>query len=160
MAAPSVCHGHAVFYPPGQTFVIRDKTSNLQWPLDSRALAYWADGSLKWTAHSVNGRIEYWPDGYAVQGAPHQEEFENFVKVVNQGPSLLVTSSMGLQLKFAAPGGSSFLEDLSLDGKTVCTAAAVVASINAVKCRRVSRRLKPKMWPSATKPSGRARLWG
>lgn len=121
------------FYPPGQTFVIRDKTGTLQWPLDSRELAYWGDGSLKWTAHSVSGHIDYCPDGYTVQGAPHQEDFKGCVKVESQGTSLLVTSSQGLQLKFAAPGASSFLEHLSLDGKTVCAAASVVASINAIE---------------------------
>lgn len=120
-------------YQPGQTFIIADEIENLQWPLDSRELAYWDDGSLKWTAHSISGHIGYYPAEYTVQGAPHQEEFKGCVKVERESDSLLVTSSQGLQLRFAAPGGSSLLENLSLDGKTVCTGATVVASINETK---------------------------
>ncbi|KAJ5160089.1 uncharacterized protein N7482_007093 [Penicillium canariense] len=114
-------------YQPGQTFVIEAKGT--QWPLDSRELAYWADGSLKWTAHSVSADIGY-SDQYTVTGLSHPHGFSPGIEIKQQANSLSVTSPSGLHLWFAAPGSSSILQQLDIDGQIVCSAATVVSSIN------------------------------
>ncbi|KAJ5653932.1 hypothetical protein N7490_000935 [Penicillium lividum] len=114
-------------YFTNQTFVIENGVN--QWPLDSREGAYWPDGSLKWTAHSVSGDICF-SEEYTVKGAPHPMEIPRGVKAEQQGSSLVVTTQGGLVLKFAAQGSQSILESLTLNGRSLCSKATVVASIN------------------------------
>lgn len=78
-------------YQPGQKFVIEAKDA--QWPLDSRELAYWADGSLRWTAHSVSGNIDY-SDEYTVKGVSHPPEPTASITIEQQELSLSVTSQV------------------------------------------------------------------
>ncbi|KAJ5939083.1 hypothetical protein N7466_002217 [Penicillium verhagenii] len=114
-------------YSPNQTFVIGNDSN--QWPLDSREIAYWADGSLKWTAHSVSSEIIY-SEEYKVKGAPHPTKIIEGVKIEQEGSSISVKTCEGLALKFAAPGSSSILESLAVDGRSLCSNATVVAFIN------------------------------
>jgi hypothetical protein len=114
-------------YQPSQQFVIENDDN--QWPLDCREVAYWADGSLKWTAHSVSGDIGY-SEEYKVKGAPHPIGIPEGVKVEQQGSHLLVTTHEGIVLRFAAPGSSSILESFTVNGRSLCSNATVVASIN------------------------------
>lgn len=113
-------------YQSGQVFVIQ--ANDTQWLLDSRELAYWADGSLKWTAHSVSGNIDY-SDEYTVKGVSHPPEPTASI-TIEQQESLSVTTANGLYLRFPGPGSSVILEKLEIEGHTVCSAASVVASIN------------------------------
>ncbi|KAJ6102693.1 hypothetical protein N7486_005120 [Penicillium sp. IBT 16267x] len=115
-------------YHPNQTFVI--ESDGNQWPLDCREIAYWADGSLKWTAHSVSGDIGY-REEYKVKGAPHSTESHGGLMVEQKGSRLLVTTQGGMVLKFAAPGSSSILESLAVNGRSLCSSATVIASINS-----------------------------
>ncbi|KAJ5546383.1 hypothetical protein N7494_003968 [Penicillium frequentans] len=114
-------------YHSNQTFVI--ETDGNQWPLDCREVAYWADGSLKWTAHSVSGDIGYGEE-YKVKGAPHPIVSQEDVKVERQGSKLRVITQGGLLLQFSAPGSSSILESLALNDRSLCSNATVLASIN------------------------------
>ncbi|KAJ5107132.1 hypothetical protein N7456_003807 [Penicillium angulare] len=114
-------------YSTGQTFVIASGDS--QWPLDSREIAYWADGSLRWTAHSVYGDIDY-NEGYEVKGAPHPKEPLQGVKVKSQASQVSVKTQKGLYLRFSSPGSPSILESFEVDGQIICSNATVVASIS------------------------------
>ncbi|KAJ5370737.1 uncharacterized protein N7496_006829 [Penicillium cataractarum] len=119
-------------YQPGQGFVIEAKDA--QWPIDSRELAYWADGSLRWTAHSVSGNIDY-AEEYTVKGVSHPPKPTGSITIGQQESSLSVTSPTGLYLRFAAPGSSSILEHLDIQGQPICSGATVVASINEKEYR-------------------------
>lgn len=114
-------------YFPGQTFVIEG--AGTQWPLDSRELAYWTDGSLKWTAHSVSGDIGYSKE-YIVKGGEHPEKLPKGVEVEQIDSRLLVTTASGTVLEFAAPGSASLLEKFQVDGRSHCSRATITASIN------------------------------
>lgn len=117
-------------YQSGQKFVIQ--ANDAQWPLDSRELAYWADGSLKWTAHSVSGNIDH-SDEYTVKGISQRVEPTASITINQKESHLSVTSASGLYLRFPAPGSSLILENLEIEGRTVCSAATVVASINGTE---------------------------
>ncbi|KAJ5690152.1 hypothetical protein N7462_004544 [Penicillium macrosclerotiorum] len=114
-------------YQPGQSFVIEG--DGTQVPLDCREIAYWADGSLKWTAHSVSGNLGH-STQYQVKGASFSEEPVQGVAVEHRGSAPSVTSQQGLRLSFATPGGSSILESLDIDGRRVCSGCTVIASID------------------------------
>lgn len=114
-------------YPPGQAFVIQG--SDREFSLDSREIAYWADGSLKWTAHSVSDNIPYSKE-YIVRGATTPLQADNGVQVEHNDGCLIVKNRRGLQLSFDVLGGSSILQDLSLNGQNLCSRGTVLASIN------------------------------
>lgn len=114
-------------YQPGQTFVI--VADNSEFPLDSREIAYWADGSLKWTTHSVSDHIPH-SNEYNIRGAPHQPDTSNGVQLEHQDGSIIVQNRSGLKLSFSPPGGFSILKSLSLDGKELCSGGTIVASID------------------------------
>lgn len=114
-------------YFTGQTFVI--ESGDDQWPLDSREIAYWADGSLRWTAHSVCGDIGY-SEEYHVKGAPYPKAPLKVITIEHQGSQLSVKTQKGLHARFSSPGSPSILESLGIDGQILCSDATVVASIN------------------------------
>ncbi|KAJ5218759.1 uncharacterized protein N7498_000858 [Penicillium cinerascens] len=116
-------------HQPGQAFVIEGDHG--EWPIDSRELAYWADGSLKCTAHSISGDIGHSKE-YVVKAIPRQGR-PTGVRVQSVGASLSVSSRQGLNLRFGPTGSSSLLERLEIDGNTVCSAATIVASINGTE---------------------------
>ncbi|KAJ5678074.1 uncharacterized protein N7477_003707 [Penicillium maclennaniae] len=100
----------------GQAFVL--EADHGEWPVESREIAYWADGSLKWTAHSISGNVPYSKE-YAVKAAPAQERTAG-IRVQRDGTSISITSNQGLHLQFKQTGGSSILERLDIDENTVC----------------------------------------
>ncbi|KAJ5098563.1 hypothetical protein N7532_005564 [Penicillium argentinense] len=118
-------------YRTGQTFVIEG--DGTQWPLDSRELAYWADGSLKWTAHSVSGDIGYSRE-YTVKGAQWPSEPRQEIRIVQNAANMSLKTSTGLVLNFVpwyAPKDKSLvLQSVVVDGDVVCSGATVVATIN------------------------------
>ena len=107
-------------YQSGQTFVIEDDSQS--YPLDCREVAFWPDGSLKWTAHSVSGNLGY-SDTYTIKGASRPEE-----KPFLSGDK--ITTKLGLELKLSLVGSSSLFDSLSWEGRCVCSGATIVASIN------------------------------
>lgn len=113
-------------HQPGQAFVI--EADHGEWPLDSREIAYWADGSLKWTAHSISGDVRYSQE-YVVKAAPAQDRAVG-VRVQRDGTSISVISNQGLHLQFGQAGSSSILERLDIGETTVCCGATIIASIN------------------------------
>lgn len=113
-------------YQPGQAFVIEGK--GRVYPLDSRETAFWPDGSLKWTAHSVAGDIGYC-DTYSIKGVPSPEKREGLV-VDESSTKISVSTKLGLKLNFSSPGSSSLFDNLSLNGHCVCSGATIVASID------------------------------
>jgi hypothetical protein len=112
-------------YRPGQAFVIEGDHG--EWPVDSREIAYWADGSLKWTAHSISGDIGYSKE-YTIKAAPANQP-EAGIRVQRDGTSVSVTSHQGLHLQFGPTGGSSLLERLESGQSTVCSGVTIIASI-------------------------------
>ncbi|KAH7139997.1 hypothetical protein B0J13DRAFT_677102 [Dactylonectria estremocensis] len=113
-------------YKPGQPFVIEGEGQ--EYPLDSREIAFWADGSLKWTAHSVSSNIGYC-DGYSVKGANIPKRKSGLV-IDRSDKALSIKSARGLELRFTLPGSASIFDSLSLNGRCVCSGATIVASIN------------------------------
>ncbi|KAL5346502.1 hypothetical protein ACLOAV_008773 [Pseudogymnoascus australis] len=107
-------------YQSGQTFVIEDGSQ--VYPLDCREIAFWPDGSLKWTAHSVSGNIGY-SDAYTIKGSDRPEE-----KPLSSGDK--ITTRLGLELKLSPIGSSSLFDSLSWEGHLVCSGATIVASID------------------------------
>lgn len=114
-------------YSSGQKFVIA--ANGNEWPLDSRELAYWPDGSIKWSVHSVSSEIGYNAQ-YVVKGAPWPEKRGKGIELFKTGGSLYVTTPGGLEVKFAPTGGSSILESVAIDGQLVCSGATLIASID------------------------------
>ncbi|KAH8812258.1 hypothetical protein F5884DRAFT_729060 [Xylogone sp. PMI_703] len=112
-------------YQPGQTFAIEGK--NQVCPLDSRELALWPDGSLKWTAHSISGNIPF-DESYTVKAVQRPEE-KTGVVVDTNGSNISISTRSGLAMKFSSPGSSSLFESLSLNGHVTCSKAHIVASI-------------------------------
>lgn len=117
-------------YRPGQTFAIEGNGE--QHPLDARALALWADGSLKWTAHSISGQFGY-SQSYAVKPAA-SIEVQGLSRpgvAVDADPSgLLVRTRHGLCVSFSPPGNPSLLNSLSLNGQNICSGVEIVASVS------------------------------
>lgn len=103
-----------------------------EYPLDSREIAYWVDGSLKWTAHSISGHIDYCGP-YTVKGAPWPEKPSDGIWIERQGAILSLESRQGLRITFAPPGSSSLLTNLTISGQTVCSDATVIASIGGTE---------------------------
>ncbi|KFY92448.1 hypothetical protein V498_04939 [Pseudogymnoascus sp. VKM F-4517 (FW-2822)] len=107
-------------YQSGQTFVIEDGSQ--VYPLDCREIAFWPDGSLKWTAHSVSGNIGY-SDAYTIKGSDRPEE-----KPLSSGDK--ITTRLGLELNLSPIGSSSLFDSLSWEGHLVCSGATIIASID------------------------------
>ncbi|GFF32557.1 uncharacterized protein YetA [Aspergillus lentulus] len=113
-------------YQPGQSFVIEG--DGREYAINSREIAYWADGSLKWTAHSISGHVGY-SEEYTVKGTSKSKDIDAGV-FIEEGYSITVTTRLGLQVEFARSGNSSLFESLSLRGHALCSGATLVASIN------------------------------
>jgi hypothetical protein len=107
-------------YRSGQTFTIEG--NDQVYLLDCREVAFWPDGSLKWTAHSVSESIAYC-DIYTVKGADRVKE-----KPISFGNR--ITTKLGLELKISPPGSSSLFDSLSWGGRCLCSGANIVASVN------------------------------
>ncbi|CAN6674929.1 hypothetical protein TRVA0_072S00474 [Trichomonascus vanleenenianus] len=116
-------------YFPGQAFGIEG--NGQQFLLDSREIALWADGSLKWTAHSVSGDIDY-AERYTIKGIAATKMNAKPGVIIDNGTNsgILISTRSGIEAQFAIPGSSRVLEFLSLNGRTVCSGACIVASIN------------------------------
>lgn len=113
-------------YQSGQDFVI--ESDGASHPLDSREVAFWPDGSLKWTAHSVSGHVGYC-DSYNVKGANVTSDVDG-VLVNETSDTLVVTTQSGLKLEFSHCAKSTLLDSLSIDGSLVCSGAEIIASID------------------------------
>ncbi|KAF4126702.1 hypothetical protein GMORB2_0439 [Geosmithia morbida] len=117
-------------YYPGQDFVIQGSTSRDCWSLDSREIAFWSDGSLKWTAHSISAEVEY-SEGYTVRGATAVTSTPNDgLYVSDRRVHVLVTTSLGLRVSISRNQPQSFLESVSINGRTVCSGGTIVASVS------------------------------
>ncbi|RFU27223.1 hypothetical protein B7463_g9102, partial [Scytalidium lignicola] len=125
-------------YQTGQTFLIEE--NNQQHPLDSREIAFWPDGSLKWTAHSVSGNIPF-SESYIIKGTQRSGEISG-VKVDTSGSNVSISTTSGLLMKFSSPGSSSLFESLSLNGHAMCSKADIVASINKKEYSTIVKEVK------------------
>lgn len=129
-------------YKKGQKFAIEEIGGTQQYVLDCRELAFWADGSLKWTAHSISGNVPY-SLGYLVKGAQISTPEETGGLVIDQSSSnLKVTTRLSLQVVFSALGSAALFESLSLNGQSVCSGASVVASIDKNECSTTIRAIE------------------
>ncbi|RAL04661.1 polysaccharide lyase family 26 protein [Aspergillus ibericus CBS 121593] len=115
-------------HQPGQRFIIEGENGE-KYPLDSRELAFWADGSLKWTAHSVSGHVSY-SHSYTVQGASTQGEIESGITIETGSGGMEIATKLGLQIRFPGSGGSTLFESVSVNDREICSGAVIVASIN------------------------------
>ncbi|PVH79482.1 hypothetical protein DL98DRAFT_631330 [Cadophora sp. DSE1049] len=111
-------------YHSGQHFTITGEDGN-SYPLDSRETAFWPDGSLKWTAHSVAGDVGY-SESYTVEASSSTEQTGEVMSIANGK----ITNLSGLEVELSKPGSASLFEKLTFQGKVVSTGAAVIASIN------------------------------
>lgn len=96
--------------PRNSSFTLRDE-NGLSHPVQSRETAYWPDGSIKWTAHTVNAsalssRIEVLPGQSA---APEKK-----LLITETGDAYLV-DAVSMQLKIPKRGENLF-EALSTEG--------------------------------------------
>ncbi|KAK7420751.1 hypothetical protein QQX98_002555 [Neonectria punicea] len=118
-------------YQPGQAFVI--KGNNRTVPLDAREVAFWPDGSLKWTAHSISGNIDY-SETYHVKGVDRDKNDDypgkDGVVVDTSSPNIAVSTKSGLEVRFSSSGSSHLFDSFSLHGSRVCSGATIVASID------------------------------
>ncbi|KAM0544100.1 hypothetical protein ACHAPJ_011982 [Fusarium lateritium] len=111
---------------PGQRFIIK-KNSQI-FPLDSREVAFWADGSLKWTAHSFSKNVDY-TDTYRVEAA-EVDTTQGGVFVKHSRDCIHVSTTSGLQVDFPTTKGHLLFSSLTLNQRCVCSGATIVASIN------------------------------
>ncbi|ETS76793.1 hypothetical protein PFICI_12180 [Pestalotiopsis fici W106-1] len=112
-------------YQPGQRFAIEG--NGQQWSLDSRELALWSDGSLKWTVHSVSGQVEYC-EKYAIKAST--EEARAGIPLRTVEDEIELSNILGLRIKFAAPGNSCLFKEVSMNNNIICSGATIIASIN------------------------------
>ncbi|KAH8646843.1 hypothetical protein BX600DRAFT_518865 [Xylariales sp. PMI_506] len=131
-AAPSAGVSFGVPWPKGlyqrgQTFVIEG--SGEEYELGSREIAFWPDGSLKWTAHSLSSNVEQ-SESYTVKGSASGSAGQPGVSVDTKSPEISISTRLGLQVKFSQPGHSSIFKSIQLKGQQVCTGATLIASIN------------------------------
>ncbi|KAL5323830.1 hypothetical protein ACEPPN_008372 [Leptodophora sp. 'Broadleaf-Isolate-01'] len=115
-------------YHSGQCFSITGDDGKT-YPVDSRETAYWPDGSLKWTAHSIAGDVEY-SDSYTVEASPESKEDEEKRPEMMAVIDNRITTQSGLELELSRPRSFSLFEKLTFDGKVVSTGATIIASIN------------------------------
>ncbi|KAM5350925.1 hypothetical protein ACJ41O_003648 [Fusarium nematophilum] len=120
-------------YRPGQTFAIEG--DGQLYPLDSREIAFWPDGSLKWTAHSISGDVGY-HDTYTVKPSEATPR-ESYVSIKSSSRNIVVMNGHGLTLEFDRHGGSSLFTSLSLGDRHVCSGATLVASINKTEYKTI-----------------------
>lgn len=114
-------------YQPGQSFAL-ETSDGQEFPLDSRTTAQWADGSLKWTAHSFSADIPY-SENYTVKAVSRVSAEPEGVTVVQDSQGIRVSTKSGLEVEFASPGSDQLFRSLSLQGRPVCSGACVIASI-------------------------------
>lgn len=126
-------------YQPGQDFTIVG--SGQEYPLDSRELAFWADGSLKWTAHSISAHVGY-SENYTIQAAQTLVEGKPGVVVDCSTRDLLVTTRHGLQVKFPAPGSGVLFDTLLVNGTNTCSGATLTASINRIEYETICKSIE------------------
>lgn len=125
-------------YQMGQTFVI--EANGQEYPLDSRETAMWADGSLKWTAHSISGHLAY-SESYTVKGTNRCEEQAGVI-INGTSPHISVSTRLGIQMKFSSPGSSSLFDSLSVNGHIVCSGASLIASIKTKEYSTIIKEVK------------------
>lgn len=123
-------------YQPGQTFIV--EANGQDYPLDSREIAVWEDGSLKWTVHSVGANIPH-SNHYTVKGFSKQMEPAGVV-IQRDADTISVLTNAGLQIRFPPAGGSSLFQGLSVNGHTVCSGATIIASINGREYSTIVRK--------------------
>ncbi|KAJ5353149.1 hypothetical protein N7452_002123 [Penicillium brevicompactum] len=115
-------------YQTGQKFDL--KAEENIYPVDSREIAYWADGSLKWTLHAISSHVDY-HEQYTLEASSRGEDAPPGVWVERKA-GISVESRHGLHLDFHS-GDASVLDSMILYGETVCSGATVVASIDGVE---------------------------
>jgi len=113
-------------YQSGQPFNI--KANGRIFPLDSREIAFWADGSLKWTAHSFSRNVDY-SDAYRVE-AGETNLAKGGVLVNHSQNCIRVSTTSGLQINFPTTKGHLIFSSLALNHRRVCSGSTIVASIN------------------------------
>jgi hypothetical protein len=100
-------------------FRILDETDG-SYPVQTWPLAYWPDGSLKWTAHAavLDTEKKYrLTEGHADSGQT--------IRVSQNGKILEITNgNMACRI---TEGGKNFLDSVTLAGRTVCSGAKLVA---------------------------------
>ncbi|RAL11782.1 polysaccharide lyase family 26 protein [Aspergillus homomorphus CBS 101889] len=99
-------------YPPGQPLVFESNGEDQ--PLDCRELAHWADGTLKWTAHSLSKHIGY-NSGYYRQGRNRAGRSARALP----DPGRAVTLADAYCLSYIPAWNDYTLSQLSSDGFTL-----------------------------------------
>ncbi|KAF8641797.1 hypothetical protein AX16_009778 [Volvariella volvacea WC 439] len=94
-------------------------------PIQSWPLAYWPDGSLKWTGHALaaNGTIGH--DFHVAPGTP--VEPDNPVSVEESSSSITVSTG-SFSARFNR-SGSALVDSLSLSGKTLASGGTLVVQL-------------------------------
>lgn len=116
-------------YKTGQRFSIRGENSADSYPLDSREIAFWPDGTLKWTAHSISGHITTLSSRYLITGTETTGTYTEGVSITQEQETISISTKSGLQVTFPSQSDTLF-SNVSLAGRPLCTGAAIIASIN------------------------------
>ena len=126
-AAPLVSGGVSWGVPWPQGAVARGtgfslSASGRDLPLQSWPLAYWPDGSIKWSGFATAA-----PAGLAapVTLATGSSTAPGAVKVTNDSKSVVVNTG-ALQCSIPAAGGANLVESMSVDGRAVVGAGHLV----------------------------------
>jgi hypothetical protein len=96
-------------------------------PMQTWPLAYWPDGSLKWTAHAipattdVTGPLQLEPGAATVPSVP---------LTVNESAEIITVNTGVMQCRIARTG-STLIESIARDGKTVATNGRLVCRLSS-----------------------------
>lgn len=107
-------------------------------PLQSWVLAYWPDGSIKWTGHALTASPQLAPSFQLeldpVTGAPERP------LVRNDGGAFLVDTG-ALQARFAPPGASAFIDSIVISGREVARNGRLISQREQRDAPDVVRRI-------------------
>jgi YetA-like protein len=110
---------------PDQKFGIRSEHQEL--PLDSWNLAYWPDGSVKWTGHAVGTQLAQSPSYQVVLHSPVESSSLVSVNTGTRGEAI-IENDVGLRVKLAAKGSNEIINSISLHGHLSSSQGRLIAS--------------------------------
>ena len=111
----------------GSNFSLVAKDSGL--PLQSWPLAFWPDGSLKWSGFATVVPAGL-TDPLTLTAASDAAAPPGNLKVTNQAGSIMVDTGK-LQCSIPQPGGTNLMESMTVEGRTVSGAAQLVCILQS-----------------------------
>ncbi|KAF7761871.1 CAZyme family PL26 [Agaricus bisporus var. burnettii] len=110
-----------------RTTPLKIRSSSTSLPLQSWPLAYWPDGTLKWSGHALPANLATDSSELIVSpGTP--TEPESPVSVTHDGDATIVSTGP-FSVRFNAPGSTSLISSIVLNGKTLAQNATLVLHV-------------------------------